>query len=195
MNKLKSLFISCAALLLFTGCAQQQQVYETIDQICLPGADKASAMHATEDVLGQLHFSIDKSDADLGVVRTQPLPAAQFFELWRKDNIGNFNSAEANLHTIRRIAELNINQQGGQLCIRCNVNTQRLRLPEREIRSRARAYELFSQSGPSIQTMQLHPSQKRDMAWVDLGNDPQLATVILKQIENKLSKTRKGNSL
>lgn len=194
MNKLKS-FISCAALLLLAGCAQQQQVSETIDQICLPDTDKTSAMRAAEDVLGRLHFSIDKSDDDLGVVRTRPLPAAQFFEFWRKDNIGKFNSAEANLHTIRRIAELNINQQGGQLCIRCSVNTQRLRLPEREIRSRARAYELFSQSGSSIQTMQLYPGQERGMAWVNLGNDPQLATVILKQIENKLSKTRKGNSL
>lgn len=189
MSKLKSLLISCAALLLLVGCAQQQ-VHETIDQICLPAIDKTTAMGTAEDVLGQLHFSIDKSDADLGIIRTQPLTAAQFFEFWRKDNVSSFSSAEANLHSIRRIAELNLTQQGSQLCIRCNVNTQRLRLPEREIRSQARAYGLFSQSGQSIQTMKLHSGQKRGMAWIDLGNDSELATVILKQIENKISKTQ-----
>jgi len=183
MNKLKSslLFAACAALLFLAGCAKPYQ-NETIEQICPEGVDKQQAMQIAEDVLGKLHFSIAKSDANLGVIRTRPLAGAQFFEFWRKDNVGSFNSAEANLHSIRRIAELNIKQQDTQLCIRCNVNTQRLRLPERELRSQTR------------QTLILNPGQKRGMAWVDLGNDTGLATVILKRIENKIAKTQNGVS-
>ncbi len=188
--------------LFFAGCAQQQQ-YETVEQICPAGIDKQQAMQIAEDVLGKLHFSIAKSDAELGVIRTRPLTGAQFFEFWRKDNVGSFNAMEANLHTIRRIAELEIKQpsasprgeQDTQLCIRCNVNAQRLRLPEREIRSRSRAYQMFSQSSSSRQALILHKEQKQGMAWVDLGQDRQLATVILKQIENKITKIQKGKSL
>jgi len=183
-----------AYALIVAGCAEPYR-NETVEQICPAGIDKQQAMQIAEDVLGKLHFTIAKYDAELGVIKTRPLTGAQFFEFWRKDNVGSFNSAEANLHTIRRIAELNINQQDTLLCIRCNVNAQRLRLPEREIRSRARAYDMFSQSGSSRQRLKLNPEQKRDMAWIDLGSDTKLATVILKRIENKIAKIQKGKSL
>jgi hypothetical protein len=188
-----------AYALIAAGCAESNR-YETVEQICLSGTSKAEAMQIAEDVLGKMNFTIAKSDAELGVIRTKPLAGAQFFEFWRKDNIGAFNAAEANLHSIRRIAECSLREvpakrEPAQLCINCNVNVQRLRLPGREIRSRSRAYEMFSQSSPSMQTLELHRGQKRGMAWVDLGNDSKLATVILKQIENKISRIQKGNSL
>jgi hypothetical protein len=195
MNKLKSsLFTACAALLFLAGCAKPNR-NETVEPICPAGINKQQAMQIAEDVLGKMHFSIAKSDANLGVIKTRPLAGAQFFEFWRKDNVGAFNFDEANLHSIRRIAEININQQDTQLCIRCNVNTQRLHLPEQELRSRSRAYDMFSQSSSSRQRLILNPKQKQGMAWVDLGNDTKLATVILKRIENKIAKTQKGKSL
>jgi hypothetical protein len=195
MNKLKSsLFTACAALLFLAGCAKPNR-NETVEPICPAGIDKQQAMQIAEDVLGKLHFSIDKSDANLGVIKTRPLAGAQFFEFWRKDNVGSFNSSEANLHSIRRIAELNIKQQDTHLCISCNVNTQRLNLPEQELRSNARAYDLFSQSSRTEQRLILNPEQKRGMVWVNLGNDTKLATVILKRIENKIAKTQEGKSL
>jgi hypothetical protein len=194
MNKLKSsLFMACAALTFLAGCAKPYKG-ETVEQICPAGIDKQQAMQIAEDVLNRMNFTIAKSDANLGVIKTRPLAGAQFFEFWRKDNVGSFSSAEANLHSIRRIAELNINQQDTHLCIRCNVNTQRLHLPERELRSRSRAYDMFSQSSQTRQTLILNPSQKKRMAWVDLGKDAGLATVILKQIENKIAKTQNGLS-
>jgi hypothetical protein len=184
--------IACA--LFVAGCTEPYR-NETIEQICPAGLNKQQAMQIAEDVLGEMHFTIAKSDANLGIIRTTPLAGAQFFEFWRKDNIGAFNFTEANLHSIRRIAELNINQQDSHLCVRCSVNTQRLRLPEREIRSRSRAYDMFSQSSSSRQQLKLNPEQKEGMTWVDLGQDKQLATVILKQIENKITGTQKGKSL
>ena len=195
MNKLKSssLFAACAAIAFLAGCAKHNR-NETVEPICPAGIDKQQAMQIAEDVLGKLNFSIAKSDANLGVIKTRPLAGAQFFEFWRKDNVGAFNFDEANLHSIRRIAEININQQDTRLCISCNVNTQRMRLPEQEPRTRSRPYDMFSQSSSTRQKLKLNPKQKVGMAWVDLGNDPKLAAVILKRIENKIAKTQNGVS-
>ena len=171
-----------ASALMLTGCAKQQQ-FKAIEQICLPDTQKLQAMQISEDVLGRMHFTIAKADAEQGLIRTKPLPAAQSFEFWRSDNVGAFNSLQANLHSIRRIVELDISQQGGQLCINCNVKVQRLSLPEREVTTTARAYEMFSPSNQVIQRLRLHSEQREDMAWIELDRDRQLATYILKRIE------------
>jgi hypothetical protein len=175
--------IACALLL--TGCAQPQH-QEVVEQICLSDMDKAQAIQATEDVLARMHFTIDKSDAEQGIIRTRPLPAAQSFEFWRSDNIGSFNSTEANLHSIRRTAELSISQQAGKLCMSCNVKVQRLSLPEHEVASSGRAYEMFTPSEQSMQVLALHTEQKKDMAWINVGSDSQLTTEILKRISSML---------
>ena len=206
MNKFKSiLFLACpclwvasvcATFLLLAGCAQTQH-YEVVEQICLPDTqslglltEKLQAMQIAEDVLGRMHFTIAKADAEQGLIRTKPLPAAQSFEFWRSDNVGAFNSLQANLHSIRRIAELDISQQGGQLCIGCDVKVQRLSMPEREVTTGGRAYEMFTRSRESMQMLKLHPEQKEGMAWIDLDKDRQLATEILKRISSMLDARR-----
>ena len=160
--------------LMLASCAGTQR-YEALEQICLPDTPKAEAMHIAEDVLGKMHFTIDKADTDQGLLRTRPLPGAHFFEFWRSDH-----SAEANLHSIRRIVELNISQQGEKLCIGCDVKVQRLSLPE----LRGTGHE--TRGTGSIQKLNLSPKQKKDMAWLDLGKDSRLETKILKQIEKRL---------
>ncbi len=174
-----------ACVLTLTGCAQPLH-QEVVEQICLPDTQKLQAMQMAEDVLDRMNFTIAKADTEQGLIRTKPLPAAQSFEFWRSDNVGSFNSTEANLHSIRRTADLDISQEGGQLCIRCDVKVQRLSLPERQVTSSGRSYAMFTKSKQSIQVLQLHPEQKEDMAWVDLGSDKQLATDILKRIEKQL---------
>ncbi len=175
MNKVKSLlFLACAAIYLLAGCAETKR-YKLTDQICLPDTPKAEAIHIAEDVLSRMHFTIAKADTDQGLLRTRPLPGPQFFEFWRSDH-----SAEANLHSIRRIVELNISQQNKKLCIGCDVKVQRLSLPElrdtgREVRGTR-----------SMQNLNLSPQQRKGMAWADLGDDPTLETKILKQIEKRL---------
>lgn len=91
MSKVKSLsFIACTALLLITGCAQTRQ-FKAVEQICVPNLEKQQAMKAAEEVLDQMHFSIEKADAEQGLIRTRPLAGAQFFQFWRSDNVGGFN--------------------------------------------------------------------------------------------------------
>jgi hypothetical protein len=192
MNRFKTLsFTVCAVLWALGGCGKQQQL-ETVEQICVGDLDKASAMRTAEDTLGEMHFSIEKSDGEQGLIRTRPLAGAQFFEFWRKDSVGAFNQAEANLHSIRRIVEMDVSQKENRLCIGCNVNVQRLNLPERLLRGRGRSYEMFSVSSPRLQTLKLDAEQRGLMTWVDLGRDGPLETEILKRIEKKIARLQEG---
>ena len=170
--------------LLLAGCAEQQQ-YQAAEPLLMKNTDKLRVMEVAEDVLVKMYFTIEKANAENGFIRTKPLQGAQFFELWRSDNVGAGNWLSNNLHSIRRIVELNISEQDKDLHINCDVKTYRLSLPEREIRS-AHAYDLFSVSSPALQRIQLHPEQKEDMAWIDLGKDQQLAAEILRRIEQQI---------
>jgi hypothetical protein len=186
MNKIKlPLFIGCALLVFLASCAKEHQ-FKAVEQICVPNIEEPQAMEIAEDVLRRMHFTIAKADAEQGLVRTRPLPGAQFFEFWRSDNVGAKNSVEANLHSVRRTVELDIRRQGEQLCIGCDVTVQRLSLPEHEISSSSRAYEMFSRSTARMQKLKLRPQQEKGMAWLDMGEDTKLSTEILRQIEAKL---------
>ena len=180
-----SLLCLCTCALLVAGCAQPQS-RTTADRVYVPNIDETQAMAIAEDVLANMHFTIEKADTSSGVIRTRPLSGAQFFELWRSDNVGPDNNLQANLHTIRRIAELDVSQQGTGLAIGCVVRVQRLSLPERELASNARGYEMFSRSSSIVQKLQLHPEQEKSMAWIELRNDVPLAKEILSRVEARI---------
>lgn len=185
MKKVKWLLvIGSLGMSFLAGCAEEPAQYT--DKLCLPAAEQKPAMTAAEDVLAKMHFTIDKSDAEYGFIRTRPLRAGQSFEFWRKDNVGEFNSAEANLHTIRRTAEMNFNKQDGQLCIECVTRVERLSMPERETVSTSSAAGLFTKSGGKTQRLKLYPDQQEQMRWIDLGRDNALETEILRQLKAKL---------
>jgi len=177
--------ILCICAIAVAGCAQPQH-QTTTGQVLVRDIGKAETMAIAEDVLADMHFTIEKADIQSGVIRTRPLPGAQFFELWRNDNVGPDSSFQANLHTIRRTAELNLAESAGQLRIGCVVRVQRLSLPERELRSSARGYEMFSRSSSVVQRLELDPEQEKNMAWIELRNDAPLANEILSRIEARI---------
>jgi len=153
-------------------------------------------MQITRDVLAGMHFEIDKYDSppvsvldrrdagedrNAGYIKTRPLEGAQLFEFWRSDNLGPRNFALANLHSIRRTVEINIDNS-----IDCTVHIQRLSMPEQEVTSSARAYSMFSRSSPAMQTLRLNPEQQYGTTWTDLGRDKELEKEIIKRIKNKI---------
>ena len=187
----KYTLMTCA--LMAAGCTQQTSapprvkvqdntLYVERDQ----GFGTADMMEVAEDVLANMYFTIEKADAQSGLIRTRPLPGAQFFEFWRSDNVGADNTLAANLHTIRRTVTLDISQQDEELRIGCEVQAQKLSLPERQVSSSARVYGMFSLSSPSLQRLKLNPEQKKQMAWTDLGRDTRLEAEILKRIETRI---------
>lgn len=179
--------------LMVAGCAQQTSPANRAilpDRYFFEEQDKESKtahlMKIAENVLTEMYFTIEKADIDNGTVRTRPLPAAQFFEFWRSDNIGADNILAANFHTIRRTVTIEISQQDQQLHIACEVHAQRMSLPERQVTSSARVYGMFSQSSPLLQRLILNPEQKKDMAWIELGRDTLLEAEIIKRIQTQI---------
>jgi hypothetical protein len=173
-------------LIFFFGCAQAPK--KIINEVSIPNTETSQAMQAAEDVLGQMHFTIDKADYSKGYIRTRPLAGAQFFEFWRSDNIGTDNQLLSNMHSIRRIVELNFSKQDEKLNIDCNVYIQRLSMPQREITSSARAYQMFTRSSLYLQRLELNPEQEASMAWLDLDQDKELETEILNRISSTIDK-------
>ncbi len=134
-------------------------------------------MQIAEDVLAGMHFTIDKADLDSGLIRTRPLSGAQFFEFWRSDNVGPFNFAEANLHSIRRNAEVYVQQQGDEVLVRCDVQVQRFSVPE---------YEAAGSPGSSAKRLGLSSDSRESWGWIDLGKDRLLSTEILNRIRKRV---------
>ena len=189
-----------ACILMVAGCAQQTSTPSTAK---LPdenryvehykGAKKAYLMKVAEEVLAEMHFTIEKADVKNGLIRTRPLPGAQFFEFWRSDNVGIDNTLAANIHTIRRfvtidIKTIDINQQNPQMHLVCEVHAQRLSLPERPVNSSSGVYGMFSQSSPLLQRLILNPKQAKQMTWIDLGRDSRLEAKITRRIETRIQR-------
>lgn len=173
--------------LAFAGCARQQQI-PIIGPISVPDIGTSDTMEVAEDVLAEMHFEIEKADIPTGYIRTRPLPAAQFFEFWRSDNVGSKNSMLANLHTIRRTVVLDVSDENGLLQIDCHVLVQRLSLPEREVSSSARIYGMHTRSSPTLQKLSFDFGQTRDAAWISLDDDKELAAEILRRIAERIDR-------
>lgn len=171
---------------ILSGCAKEQQIPS--EPKCLSGIDIDSAMRASEKVLVGMNFVIDKSDPELLIITTKPLIGGQFFEFWRKDNVGGYNSGISNLHTIQRIVELGLNENQGQICVTCKVAVERLSIPEKEIDSTAGTHSIFSRSSESRQSLTLNEEQEAQMEWIDIGRDSRLETVILNKIDKQIAK-------
>lgn len=199
-----SKYILITFVLMSAGCSQQHLARQAPTRIKLTDSylhaeqshdfHKAELMDLAKDVLTEMYFTIEKADMHNGLIRTRPLPGAQFFEFWRSDNIGARNTLAANLHTIRRTVTLDINQQNTpgderrniELRINCDVHVQRLSLPVRQASSSANVYGIFSQSSPSLQRLKLDPVQAKQTEWIDLGRDSQLEAEILKRIKTQI---------
>jgi hypothetical protein len=170
-----ALILLCACALLFlSSCAKE--VSSTI-------SPKAEIIKAAENVLVEMHFPIEKADVENGIVKTRPLPGAQFFEVWRSDNIGLSDTAIANMHSIRRTAEIRVTDNKDYTKLDCLVRVQRLSLPGREVDSTAGAFAAISRSSQMLQTLQLGAEQTSNMDWVDIGEDKQLESEIIQRIK------------
>ncbi len=188
--------ISClliAAALSLSGCAEPNKTAATTpaQMVCPEGVTRADVVQAAGAVLTGMHFAIEKLDAEQGIVRTRPLRGGQFFELWRGDNAGAYNWEEANLQSVRRAVEVHVRPENGGasgLCVECEVSVQRLNLPPNEVTGTSEAYRIHSASMPTLQRVEVTRQQRRAMAWIDLGKDPDLAAQILARVEQRLER-------
>ncbi len=174
----------------FYGCVQQKRV-EPLGQTCIQGVEKKAVMEAIEDLIFERGFSTEKYDEDMGVVISEPLRGGQWFEFWQKDNVGSFNRAESNLHSIRRLVRFDVSSADNRTCVECRVLQQRLNLPEKETRGSSEISGIFTQSGTSMQELEIGEERAEEMEWVELGRDVRLENEFLKTIKEKLQRSVK----
>ena len=185
-----TLCVLTAGTLSLLGCGEQHRATTPAQIVCEEDITPADAIHAAEDVLTRMHFSIEKLDVEQGLIRTRPLRGAQFFELWRSDNASSYSAEEANLQSIRRTVELRVKtekDEASRLCMECNVSIQRLSLPANEVAGTSEAYRIHSASMPTLQRIEVSRQQRRTMTWIDLGQDPDLAARILRRVAKRLA--------
>jgi len=184
---LYKLFFSACAFAFLAGCSNPRA--KQVDKICLPGLSITKAFDLSEGVLRDFNFTVNKQDPNTGYISTRPLPGGQFFEFWRKDNVGSYNQLQSSIQSIRRTVELKMDEQAGNLCVACNVRLERLSLSEPPEEVRGLQFDRFT--GRRIKTaamkMELEPGQA---AWIDLGTDTKLESVILGKIEQAAKKLK-----
>ncbi len=192
------LCVLITGVLSLLGCAGPNKTASSAptQMICPDSVTKAEVVQAAEYVLTRMQFPIEKLDVQQGIVRTRPLRGAQFFELWRSDNVGAYNGTEAGLQSIRRSVELRVKPEDrGQrtedrgdahLCVECSVAVQRLSLPGNEVTGVSAAYGIYARNTPTVQRVAVNQPSRRAMAWIDLGEDPALAARILARVEQRL---------
>jgi hypothetical protein len=168
---------------LFSGCGQQAQI-KNVERVCIGGLDRTKAVEVSEEVLRDMNFTVAKADSEAGYVQSRPLAGGQFFEFWRQDNVGSLNAAESNLHSIRRTVELDMQQEPRAVCINCRVMVERLSVPEAVEKDVGIEFDRITGQRMRSSILKLEPEAEQKQ-WIELGNDEELATAILKQIEKK----------
>jgi hypothetical protein len=171
------------------GCAGQRHSETATEPVRVADVTTAAAVDAAQKILVRMHFDIEKADADHGTVRTRPLRSAQVFEFWRQDSPTPADLLEADIQTMRKLVEIDFKPTDSQLAIRCRVRVQRLSLPEAGTASVSHAYQMHSRSTATEQSLQLSARQQRQMAWIDLPDDPVLAQRIVEQVASKAEKS------
>ena len=185
MRKVLFILVCVGAGLLATGCAAQQPV-QAPEPVCLTNTLPEQAMAAAQTVLEKMQFEIEKYDTDVMYVRTQPLSGAQFFEFWRKDNVSAYDNAQANLHSIRRTAELTFTPNGTTTCVECQVYVQRLSIPESPLISTSQMGGVHTKSHTRFQTLKVDAERMAMSEWVDEDPDHALEQRILNKIHGQL---------
>lgn len=183
--------LSLAAGLLcvvFAGCQGPGEAeLSHIDPVCFAGAGGTEAvMQRAEEVLRDMQFVIEKYDVQSGYIATKPLRGSQFAEVWRRDNVGAGSIAEANIQSVQRTAQISFSQDGGRVCVKCEVNTRRLSMEEGE-RMITMSQMAGSFSGGGAGVLTLRPDSE-GMAWIELGAEPGLEKLIVTEIEEGLAR-------
>lgn len=169
---------------LLIGC-QNAQTAGTQKGLAHPSPDaKTHIIHTAQEVLRQMAFEIEKVDPDAGYLRTRPLRAGQFFEVWRQDNASWHTYARANLDTLRRIVEIQVKQDNQ---IECAVMLEKLYIPAVALRGATQYGHLYTRSSSSsILSLALDPQLVQNAEWISLGQDEPLQQRILQRIQKKL---------
>ena len=153
---------------------------------------------ASQDVLREYYFTLDRQDRRAGVITTQPLVGEHWFEFWRHDAATRVDLAEGSLQTIYRSAKITLrptSPDASAFVATVEVTVQRSDMGQPQITSTSEAYNLFTLGGGDYTFVDdFNDTQvgQPNAAKVELGRDNalerKLATDIRRKAERQLAR-------
>lgn len=137
-------------------------------------------------VLMELRFNIILPQARPGLIETQPLTGASWFEFWRKDTLGRMQVAEASLHTIRRRAAVSVSPAGGGSKIVVRVVKERKSAHGNTPSSLGESFNVYETEDTEL--MRQDALAETDYQWIEMGRDELLEQYILERIHASLGR-------
>jgi hypothetical protein len=185
-------FLGLVATALLVGCQAPRPVEAPTREV-VAVADYESFVRESLTALRLQHFPPEYVDETRGLIVTAPATTGQWFEVWRNDARGPYQTLEANLHTMRRVVEVRLTPVGpqgaaaggvlpgepGAYALAVEARRQRYSTPPRQARSTSMALNLYHERMPTTAGV-LGPAP--DTVWIDLGRDAQLERFLLEQL-------------
>jgi hypothetical protein len=181
--------ILIAAGLLITGCAGRSTTTDALPApVVNPVAadDREKLFDACERVARELHFTIARRDFRGGVLTTEPMTSAQFFEPWRRELRTASDVAESSLATVRRTLRFDITAQGGQFIATPTVTVERFAQTERRMTSSATYGSAFKRT-TATGSRELDAGVSIPRAyWYETGKDADLAAYAADRVRDAI---------
>lgn len=173
-----------AALVFSVGCEAPRAGGPT--ETVLRLADRDAFIDATLTVLRENDFRPQQVDRVEGLAIAGPSTSGQWFEFWRSDSQGAYQSLESSLHTMRRLAIIRVtpaavsseaaSQPGaptvagdGLFRVSVTVEKSRYSASERQLTTAAGALAIYSSQLPTEEG--LRNARTIGEHWVPLGRD------------------------
>ena len=186
MHKKVLKLLLLTVLIAFYGCNNTTRTettyYKDADKpkiVLLNDVEIIEAMANSRKVLEDKGFKIDKFDVEHGYLLTKPLSGSQFWEFWKKDNVGAHNKSMSNINNIIRTVEMNFKMLDGRIYADCAVEVGKLSFTGEPIVSATDMQEAFTESGGGLQELSL---AEGNIEWLWLGRDIRLEEKILDDI-------------
>lgn len=143
---------------------------------------------AAQEVSRDLLFKIDRQDRRAGVLTTDPLVSAQWFEPWRRELQSADNLADSSVATIRRTIRYEFQKQGEAFVVVPKVLIERQAIAERRVSGALnRLYFRRDRELGAYGTCETDAGVAiPDSYWYAIGRDAGLEAYLVEQIDAQL---------
>lgn len=173
--------IFCASLAFLGGCTAPHVGGPTTATFEI--ADRDTFVNRTLTMLRENDLPPRFVDREIGRIETRRSTGGQWFEIWRSDVIGGYQSLESTLHTIGRTATITLDPVDGadqQTLVTVDVRKERYSAPERQVTTASGALGIYSETVPTYAGNRGRAG--RFETWVPLGRDPLLEQRLLEEL-------------
>ncbi len=174
-----TLTLGLAAMLAAGGCATVSEG-RFANPSAFSDTDAETAEEVARRILMELRFEPVVPAKSKGLIETQPVTGASWFEFWRKDTIGRVQVAESSLHTVRRRATVSISPKDAGSQVFVKVVKERAAAPGTMPNSFGHSFSKHNAQDTNL--VRQDALEETHYEWVRMGRDPLLEQHILERI-------------